>query len=485
MEGNYDILVKELCKLPKETGWVEFKHNNDDPKMIGEDICALANTATLKDRDFAYMIFGVDDTTHNIIGTSVQLALQKKGQEELENWLRHQLSRNANFEFLETEIDGNHIEIIRIHKALHIPVSFEKNEYIRSGSYTKKLNDYPELMAQLWDKLRNSRFEDVCPIKDLRYAEVLQMIDCGAYFSMLKLPQPTEENEVMHYLMEDGVAIKLDNGLYGITNLGAILFAKDLNNFPRLGRKAMRVVQYQGKNRLFIQKEETFKTGYAICFENIVRYVNALLPSNEDIATVALTTKSIYPLPSVREAIANSLIHQDLYITGAGPVVEVFDNRIEVTNPGTPLVDIMRIIDNPPKSRNEKLASLMRRMKMCEELGRGWDRMVLACESQFLPAPRIEIFEESTKVTLFSEMEFKNIPADDKLWSCYLHSCLMYIQGDALTNTSLRDRFGLKESSAGSVSRLIKEAVAIQKIKPIDPNTAKRYMRYVPVWAAI
>ena len=485
MEGNIDILVKELCKLPKETGWVEFKHNNDDPKMIGEDISALANTATLKDRDFAYMVWGVDDTSHDIIGTSVRLTLQKKGNEDLENWLRHQLSKNANFEFLETEIDGNHVEVIRIHKALHTPVAFEKAEYIRSGSYTKKLNDFTELMAQLWDKLRNNRFEDMCPTKDLRYADMLRMIDCGAYFSMLKLPQPTEEKEVMHYLIEDGVAIKLDNGLYGITNLGAILFAKDLNAFPRLGRKAMRVVQYQGKNRLFIQKEETFNTGYAICFEDIVRYVSALLPSGENAATVALTTKSKYPLPSVREAIANSLIHQDLYITGASPVVEVFDNRIEVTNPGTPLVDIMRIIDNPPKSRNEKLASLMRRMKMCEELGRGWDRMVLACEMQYLPAPRIEIFEESTKVTLFSEMEYKNISADDKVWSCYLHACLMYIQGDALTNTSLRDRFGLKESSAGSISRLIKDAVDKNRIKALDPKTAKRYMRYVPIWASV
>lgn len=485
MEGNIDILVKELCKLPKETGWVEFKHNNDNPKMIGEDISALANTATLKDRDFAYMIWGIDDNTHNVIGTSIRLPMQKKGQEELENWLRHQLSKNANFEFLETELEGRHIEVIRIHKALHIPVAFEKNEFIRSGSYTKKLNDYPELMAQLWDKLRNNRFEDMCPLKELRYAEMLQLIDCGAYFSMLNLPQPIEEKEVIHYLVEDGVAVRFDNGLYGITNLGAILFAKDLNSFPRLGRKAMRVVLYQGKNRLIIQKEETFKKGYAVCFEDIVRYISALLPSTEDTTSVALTTKSRFPLPAVREAIANSLIHQDLYITGAGPVVEVFENRIEVTNPGTPLVDILRIIDNPPKSRNEKMASLMRRMKMCEELGRGWDRMVLACEMQFLPAPRIEIFEESTKVTLFSEIEYKNIAGDDKLWSCYLHACLMYIQGDALTNTSLRDRFGLKESSAGSISRLIKETVARHRIKPIDPNTAKRYMRYVPIWASV
>ncbi len=483
MEKNLDILIKELCKLPKEVGWVEFKHNNCEPKMIGEDISALANTATLKDRDNAYMIWGVDDNTHEIIGTKVRLPLETKGQQELENWLRYMLSKNADFEFLDTEVDGKHVEIIKIHKALSEPVAFEKIDYIRSGSYTKKLHEFPVMRAQLWDKLRNSQFEDVNSKEDLRFADITRMLSIETYFSLLDIPQPIDEKEIMHYLTEDGVIAKLDNGLFAITNLGAILFAKDLNDFSRLGRKAMRVVQYQGANRLFIQKEETFNSGYAVDFENIVRYVNALLPSREDANAVKLTTKSKFPLPSVREAIANSLIHQDLYITGAGPVIEVFDNRVEVTNPGTPLVDILRIIDNPPKSRNEKLASLMRRMKMCEELGRGWDRMVLACEMQYLPAPRIEIFQESTKVTLFAEMEYTNIPMDDKLWSCYLHACLMYIQGDALTNGTLRNRFGLKDSSAGSVSRLIKEAVEQKRIKAIDPETAKRYMRYVPIWA--
>ena len=80
---------------------------------------------------------------------------------------------------------------------------------------------------------------------------------------------------------------------------------------------------------------------------------------------------SVFPLPAIREAIANSLIHQDFFHTGTGPVIEIFSNRVEITNPGTPLVDVMRIIDNPPKSRNEKLASVMRRLNMCEELGRG------------------------------------------------------------------------------------------------------------------
>lgn len=142
----------------------------------------------------------------------------------------------------------------------------------------------------------------------------------------------------------------------------------------------------------------------------------------------------------------------------------------------------MRIVDNPPKSRNEKLASLMRRLQMCEELGRGWDRMVLSCEMQLLPAPRIQIYQESTKVVLFSSLAFANISPEDKVWSTYLHACLKYIEGDALTNTSLRERFGLKVTSSGQISRLIKEVVEHGYVKALDPNTAPRYMRYIPIW---
>lgn len=480
---NIILLVQELCKLPKETGWLEFKHNNCAPNMIGEDISALANSAALSDHDYAYMIWGVEDETHSIIGTDIRLPQLKKGNQEIENWLRYLLSQYADFEFLSTDIEDKHIELIKIHKAQNEPVAFEKIDYIRSGSYTKKLHDFPALRAQLWDKLRNSHFENVSTMQNITYSDIVQLLQIDAYFTLLNIPQPIDEEGVIHYFTEDKIVKRQDNGQYSITNLGALLFAKDLSNFERLGRKALRVVQYQGINRLIIQKEETFTTGYALTLENSIRYISAILPSQEDINQIQLITKTKFPLPSIREAIANSLVHQDLYITGAGPVIEIFDNRIEITNPGTPLVDIQRIIDNPPKSRNEGLASLMRRLKMCEELGRGWDRMVLACEMQHLPAPRIDIFQESTKVSIFSHIKFFNMAPEDKIWSCYLHTCLQYIQGDTMTNKSLRDRFGLEDASAGSISRLIKETMDANKIKPIDPNTAKRYMKYIPFWA--
>lgn len=100
-----------------------------------------------------------------------------------------------------------------------------------------------------------------------------------------------------------------------------------------------------------------------------------------------------------------------------------------------------------------------------------------------LPAPRIDLYEENTKVTLYAEMPFSSLSAEDKLWACYLHACVKQVENEQLTNTSLRERFGLKSSSSGSVSRLIKEAVNMKLIKPLDPETAPRYMRYIPYWA--
>ena len=63
-----------------------------------------------------------------------------------------------------------------------------------------------------------------------------------------------------------------------------------------------------------------------------------------------------------------------------------------------------------------------------------------------------------------------------------MHACIKQVQGEQFTNSSLRERFGLKDSSAGTVSRLIKEAVACGLIKPLDPDTAPRYMKYIPGW---
>lgn len=480
---NMVLLINELLKLDNETPWVEFKHNNYDPVMIGSDICALANAAALHEKPQAYMLWGIDNKTHDIIGTKYNLQNLKKGNQELENWLRSLLSDNAEFEFTSVSTPKGTVGVLTIQKAAIYPVTFEKTEFIRIGSYTKKLGDYKTVQAQLWDRLRSEKFEDQFAKRDLTLSEALRYLDYTKYFDYMKIPQPSDEDGIQHFMSEEGCIVREDSGLYAITNLGAILFSKKLSSFERLGRKAVRVVQYEGNNRLLTLKDETQDEGYAIVFENLIRYINALLPSVEMITDTIRERRLVYPELAIREAVANALIHQDFSITGTGPTVEIFANRIEITNSGTPLIDIMRIIDNPPKSRNEKMAALMRRLGMCEELGTGWDKLVISCELHQLPAPRIEGYRESTRVTLFSNVSFSAISPEDRLWACYLHACIMHVQGEQLTNSSLRKRFGLKETSAGNVSRLIKEAVEKGFIKPLDPYTAPRYMKYLPIWA--
>ncbi len=480
---NLDKLVNELVKLPNETEWLEFKHNNYRPEMIGEDISALANSASLHEKSCAYMIWGVDDKTHEIKGTSENLQTIKKGEQELESWLRNMLSKNVDFEFETVEMNNTTVGVLIIYKAVNQTVTFQKTDFIRIGSYTKKMDDYPEIKVKVWDKIRNSKFEEQVTKEDLELNEALRYLDYSLYFDITNTPQPDNNDGVAYYMLEEGIIVKQDNGLYSITNLGAILFAKKLSDFPKISRKAIRVVQYQGNNRMNMLKEDVGNKGYVVGFEGLIKYIEALIPTQELIVGALREKKTAYPILAIREAIANALIHQDFSVTGTSPVVEVFENRIEITNSGTPLVDIKRIIDNPPKSRNEKLAAMMRRLKMCEELGTGWDKIVITCEMLQLPAPKIDLYEESTKVTLFSEVPFTCIASEDKLWACYLHSCVMYVQGEHLTNTTLRKRFGLKESSSGSVSRLIKDAVDMHYIKPLDATTAPRYMKYIPIWA--
>ena len=88
-------LIDELCQLPAETSWVEFKHDNYRPDKIGADISALANAAAVIGRPCAYMIWGVRDKTHEVCGTSEHFHTLRVGNEELENWLRHNLSNNV------------------------------------------------------------------------------------------------------------------------------------------------------------------------------------------------------------------------------------------------------------------------------------------------------------------------------------------------------------------------------------------------------
>lgn len=480
---NVEGLVRQMIQHSTELPWLEFKVNNCDPQMIGEDISALANAAAYYDRPKAYLIWGVEDDTHNLRGTIFNPNTQRQGNQPLEIWLRTQLSENAEYEFVSAEIENKTIVVLIITRAVERTVMFRKTEYIRVGSSTKKLNEVPNMKAALWDHIQSARFEELPAMENLTLYDALQLLDYSIYFELQRIPVPSSMESIAHYLLEDHLIVKQDDGQYAITNLGAILLAIRLNPFPTISRKAVRIVQYRGENRMEMIREITGGKGYAVGYENMLQLIEALLPAGEIIEGGIRRTELAYPLLAIRETIANALIHQNLSLHGTGPLIEIFSNRIEVTNPGLPLVDVYRIVDNPPRSRNEKLAALMRRFHICEESGTGWDKIIISSELKHLPAPKINLYEDNMKVTLYAALDFNAIPLEDKLWACYLHACVRYVEEKHMTNTSLRERFGLDDSYKSQMSRLIKQAVDRRMIKPFDPTTAPRYMRYIPNWA--
>jgi predicted HTH transcriptional regulator len=312
-------LVKELTGLPKETAWVEFKENRYDPEDIGQYISALSNAAALHQRAKAFMVWGIEDGTHSLVGTGFSPSDTKKGNEELENWLLHLLSPRIDFAFYSIEIDGKQIVILEIDRASQNPVSFSGIEYIRIGSYKKKLKEFPEKERALWRIFDTTPFEELFAAEDVSDTDILQLIDYPAYFDLLGIPLPDNRKGIFDRLQKEGIILSANNGAWHISNLGAVLFSKNIEKFKAIKRKAIRVIVYKDKTRCETIREQLGEKAYANGFEGLIQFVNSLLPRNEVLGSALRKEVSMYPEIAVRELVANALIHQDFHIKGTGP----------------------------------------------------------------------------------------------------------------------------------------------------------------------
>ena len=482
-QDNLPGLLRELVKLPHETEWVEFKQDNDDPMMIGEYISALANSAALLGKQSAWLVWGVADADHDIVGTRFNPAMARYKQQELESWLLQKMVPKIHFKFYRFEVDDVAVVILEIPAASHRPVQFDGVEYIRVGSYKKRLKEFPEKERELWRVFDRVPFEQQMAAENVSAEQVLKLLDYPAYFDMTDAPLPENRDGILSALEADRMIKRSESGQWHIRNLGAILFAKKLQDFRHLGRKAVRLIQYRGNSRIETVRELEGSKGYAVGFAGLIDYIKTLLPHNEEIGRALRQEVSMYPDLAIRELVANAIIHQDFSITGTGPMIEIFDTRMEITNPGLPLVATERFLDSPPRSRNEALASFLRRVKICEERGSGIDKVVVQTELYQLPAPLFETTDGHTRATLFAHREFKDMDKEERLRACYMHCVLRYVNREVMNNTSLRERFGVEPKNSAMVSRLIKQACEAGLIRPYDAEAGTKAMRYIPFWA--
>lgn len=368
----------------------------------------------------------------------------------------------------------------------HIPSRPRGTAYHLDGKYLMRAGEALVPMSE--DQLRRIFAEggpdwvEEHSMAGLDGQQVVELLDTQTFFELLKLPYPTDRVGVLDRLVTERL-IDEEAGSYAIRRIGALLLAKKLGDFDDLARKAPRVVVYNGNSKLDTKLDQTGAKGYAVGFQGLIRFIMGQLPQNEVIEDALRKEVKLVPEVAIREVVANALIHQDFSMTGASVMVEIYTNRVEISNPGEPLVPVDRFIDGY-QSRNERVADLMRRMHICEEKSSGIDRLVQAAEAFQLPAPAFRVGLKRTIVVIFGLKSFEDMDRDDRVRACYQHCALKWVMSERMTNQTLRERFHLPETKVASISQVISAATDAKMIK-LDEKAggSRKFARYLPFWA--
>lgn len=475
-------LDKSLGKIPTELNEVDWKADLS-PKndKLCQHISAFANMP-----GGGFLVFGIDNKTANIIG--IDKAKANSIIERLASLCRDGVNPLIKIDhsietFREKELLFVYIQESAI-KPVHLIHKTIEDSFIRSGGTTRKASR--QEVGALMLNSKSPTWEELHASKLLTELEVITLLEYDKILELLGKPMPSSIKEIMQWMVDEKMLVDVDGKGYYITNFGAVAAAKDLNKFDGLARKTVRLIRYEGKNKAGASKEYPGKKGYAVSFESLINFVQSLLQDSEIIKNALRVETSIYPEQALRELIANILIHQDFNIRGTGPMIEIFEDRMVFSNPGKllPSKKIDRLIRTTPESRNEILASAFRRYNICEERGSGFEKAVISIELYGLPPLKFEELENSFKVTMSAPKKYAEMTNDERIEACYQHSIIEYYGNGGFNNTSLRKRFGMHEKQTSQISLLIKDAMAVGKIKPKDPNNvSKKFSLYVPYWA--
>jgi ATP-dependent DNA helicase RecG len=466
--------LNQWLNAPAETEQLEFKQ----AKQSFNKTNLLRYCVALANERGGYLILGVTDKPpRRVVGSQAFPSATSL------NEVKALIVQKLGFRVEATELqhpDGRVLVFEIPSRPLGQPQAFEGTYLMRAGEDLVAMT--PDVLRAIFAEDQQDWFSQPART-DASADDVIALLDTQTYFELLDRPYPTTRDNVLDRLQSEGFILSTQMG-WVITNLAAILLARKLDAFsPALARKAPRVVIYEGINKLQTRDEIVGQRGYAVGFEGLVDFVHRAAPRNRFIEEVIREEAKMFPRQALRELIANALVHQDFLATGASVMVEMYDDRVEVSNPGIPPIPAERFIDEY-RSRNEQLADIMRRFGICEEKGSGIDKVINAAEVYQLPAPDFRVGETRTTAVLFAYQDFADMSKSDRIRACYQHCCLLYVSNRQMSNQTLRERFHLAPSKTATVSLIIGATKEAGLIKADDTESSStRYARYLPFWA--
>lgn len=468
-----DTLTRWLA-APTETECLEFKEAKqqfDSSRLL--DYCvALGNEGG------GYLVLGVSNThPRRVVGTQAFRTDVHLNEVKLLVFQRLRIRP----EVVELDHPDGRVLVFSVPgRPVGEPLHIDGRYWMRAGE---------SLVGMTPDQLRRIMHEDrpewleVSAVSEVSADDVVTLLDTQSFFDLMQLPYPSDRDGVIGRL-QDMQLIHRNGVGWSISNMTALLLAKRLDAFSdELARKAPRVIVYDGTNKLVTRDETQGVKGYAVGFEGLLDHVHSLAPQNRFVEQALREETKMFPKQALRELIANALVHQDFSISGRGVKIEMYLDRVEISNAGTPPIDPDRFIDED-RARNERMAGLMRKFRICEQKGSGVDKVTALTEAYQLPAHEVLVGSQATTVVLYAHRDFSEMGKSDRVRACYQHCVLQYVTRKRMSNQSLRERFGLSEAATATVSQVIGATKEEGKIKLDDSETTStRYAKYVPYWA--
>ena len=383
-------LIDELCAHASETEWLEFKSNYAEAEQLGKNLSALANSACIRMQPSAYLLYGVKDKTHEVIGTDFNPYVSKaRGNQDILPWLSSLLHPNFGFEVYIVKHPNGSVVIFEIKPAQGQPVKFQGRAYIRDGSSTTELAKYPEKERMIWTLARDWSGE-ICEEATLTHLDPVALQHARREFTIrhIHFSQELDNWDDISFLSK--LKLMRENKL---TNAAVLLLgyseAEGLLN-PAVARISWILRGENNEDLDYIH----MGTPFILVGDELLKYIRNLkirIMTDNSITPVEISKYDPWVL---REALHNCIAHQDYFLGGRISVLEN-PHRVIFTNVGSFLPGNIETVihrDAPhPIYRNPLLAEAMTVLGMIDSRGGGIKRMFTTQQKRAFPLPDYDL----------------------------------------------------------------------------------------------
>ncbi|MBM4305477.1 MAG: transcriptional regulator [Deltaproteobacteria bacterium] len=385
-QASLIALLNRLRKEPVETEWLEFKVSHLDAQHLGEYLSALANSACVHGKPRGYLIFGFENKTREVVGTTFNPQQEKgKGNQDLMLWLSKGLQPNTGFECYEFETEERHVVLFEVIPALDRPVKFYDKAWIRIGSSKTLLANHSEKERIIWQR-RVDWSGQICEKASPADLDI-EAIQKARQEYKVKFPAKATEVDTwddITFFNKIGIAIK-----ESITNGTLLLLGKP--------ESAALISPAVARITWVLKDEQNQEKDYEHFDPPFILNVDRVLARIRNLTIRQLPSGTLFPIEIrqydswvLREALHNCIAHQDYSLGGRINMVEMPDQLI-LTNVGSFLPgNVENVIkrDAPMEVyRNPSLSQAMVNLNMIDTQGGGIKRMFQTQMKRFFPLP--------------------------------------------------------------------------------------------------